>query len=362
MTLLSATSLAASLTGMPEQGSTVAPGYDWLWQVLLAMTAFFTVLIMGCLIYFVVKNRQRTAADRANYSKGTTHSTPLELTWIVVPTVIVIALFVWGFRLFLDMNQAPSNAYEVIAVAKQWDWTFQYPDGSTSRTLHVPADTPIKVQLQSNDVIHSFFVPAFRVKKDVVPGRYNKTWFQANWDPSQARKLSEVSSQARQETADLKVISHPLYCAEYCGRAHSAMLSSVVVHENQAAFRTWLEAQAGPPEGVTPVEAGEQVYLNQCAQCHQVAGQGGAQGPAWDDLFGRQERMADGRTIEADEQYIRDSILNPNQDIVAGYENAGAMPTFRGLLDEWQITALIEYMKSISDNTDSKPLGSFEDQ
>lgn len=354
--------LAPATVWMPSQGSDIAARYDQLWLFLILMTTFFTVLIMGLLIAFVIRRRQRRTADRATHATGATHSTPLELTWIVVPTVVVIALFVFGFQLYLDMNQAPSNAYEVTVVAKQWDWTFQYPDGTISSQLHVPADTPIKLQLQANDVIHSFFVPAFRVKKDAVPGRYNKAWFQANWDPTKAQALSAVNPGARKKISDLSVIAYPLYCAEYCGRGHSAMLSKVVVHEDQASFRQWQAAQQGLPEDMTFPEYGRQVFNNRCSQCHVAEGKGQQQGPPWDDLFGRKEQMADGSSVEVDEQYIRDSILNPNKDIVAGYENAGAMPTFKGILKEYEITALIEYMKSISDNYQGNILKKPEEQ
>jgi len=349
--------------GLPEQGSTVAPAYDQLWLFLLLMSAFFTILIMGLLIAFVIKHRQRSRSDRAAVSKGVTHSTPLELTWIVVPTVIVIALFVFGFKIFLDMNQAPANATEIIVKARQWDWNFVYPDGQTTSKLHVPADKPIKVQLQSQDVIHSFFVPAFRVKKDAVPGRYNKAWFEATWQSdARTQRLGEVepTMAENEEVNDLAVAVHPLYCAEYCGRSHSQMLSEVVVHKTTEGFKKWKEAAGGPPAGMSPVEVGKRVWNNQCKTCHMVGGVGGNQGPPWDDLYGREEQLAGGGSVVVDDEYIRESILYPNREITAGYENAGAMPSFKGLLTEWQIDSLIAYMQSISDGYDGPIRQSFE--
>jgi cytochrome c oxidase subunit 2 len=345
---------------MPDAASTYAGAVDWLWNFLLIISVFFSVLIMGLLIYFLVKHRQRTRADRGRYGHGVTHSTPLEITWIVVPTVIVIATFVFGFQAFLDMNQPPSNAYEVLAIARQWSWTFQYPDGTTSSELHVPADTPIKLQLQSNDVIHSFFVPAFRVKKDLVPGRYNKAWFEAPWNPDQAKSLDSFMSSPPSGMGESQANVYDLYCAEYCGSGHATMLSRVVVHETQAAFKRWQEAQGVPGEDVKPAAFGKQVFDQYCKSCHMAEGQGQAIGPAWDNAFGAQHQMASGKQITVDENYVRESILYPQREIVAGYTSQN-MPSFKGLLNEYQITAVIEYMKSISDNYQGDVLQQFED-
>jgi cytochrome c oxidase subunit 2 len=340
---------------MPEQGSTFADGVDWLWGLLLLITAFFTVLIMGLLLYFVIKNRQRTKADRAHYAKGITHSTPLEMTWVVVPTVVVIAIFVMGFNMFLGMTQPPSNAYEILVIANQWNWTFQYPNGKTSSVLHVPADTPVKLQLQSNDVIHSFYVPAFRIKKDLVPGRYNKVWFNASWDGDTAEPLSKVVSAAPEGMGDFKTNVYDLYCAEYCGTGHSTMLSRVIVHEQQADFEEWVNNQK---PGTTPVKYGKQVFDQYCSQCHMAEGVGQSIGPPWDGKYGTTVQFVDAQPETFDDDYIRESILFPQRKIVQGYQDAGNMPTFKGLLNDYQIFAIIQYMKSLSDQ--GEPLENFD--
>jgi len=325
---------------LPSQSSTFAPEHDWIWNFLILVSLFFTILIMGLLIFFLIRHRQRGVKDRAAYAQGATHSTPLEMTWIVVPLVVVLASFVFGFRAFLNMSQPRENAKEILVIGQQWNWTFQYENGATSpdSKLHIPVDTPVRLVLQSNDVLHSVFVPAFRAKKDVVPGRYNKMWFEAT------------------ETGEF-----PLYCAEYCGRDHAAMLSSVVVH-SQAEYEQWANENltVGAPD-MAPAEYGRQIYEQYCQQCHTAEGSGGATGPAWDDLFGTEEPLASGQTVMVDEDYVRESILYPNRQKTQGFENQ-VMPPFGNVLNEYQITAIIAYMKSISDEYDGPIRKGFEEE
>jgi cytochrome c oxidase subunit 2 len=224
----------------------------------------------------------------------------------------------------MHMNQAPNSAYQIIVNAKKWSWGFTYGGGETDSVLHVPVNTPISLVLTSEDVIHSFYVPEFRVKKDVVPGRYNKTWFEAT-----------------------EVGTYNLFCTEYCGQAHSTMISKVVV-EPMEDFKAYLEERGKWWEGKKPAEVGAQVWVEKgCKTCHTDDGTAGT-GPSWKDVFGSQRTFADGSTRVADEDYLRESIVNPGAHIVAGFQNV--MPTFQGQIKDQEILGVIEFMKSISTN------------
>jgi cytochrome c oxidase subunit II len=310
---------------LPPARSTIAESHDGLYQFVLWMSVFWLVLIAGVMVYFVIKYRRKSPHDKP---VGPTHSTAIELGWTLPPLILVMIIFVWGFRGFMDMNQAPNgaNRNQVLVAASKWNWSFTYGGGQVDGTLHVPVNTPISLVLTSSDVIHSFYVPDFRVKKDVVPGRYNKTWFQAT-----------------------EAGTYNLFCAEYCGQQHSQMLTKVVV-ESQEDYDAYIENLDKILLTMPPVELGQRTYkVKGCKQCHSLDGTDGT-GPSWKDVFGTTQTFTDGSTREVDENYVRDSILNPGKDIVAGYDNV--MPTFQGTIKDQEITGVIELLKSISSNYD----------
>ena len=304
---------------LPQQASTVSESVDWAFYFVYWISAFFAVLITALTILFVVKYRRTAARRQADHAPH--HNLALEVAWTVPPTLLVVALFWVGFRGFVDLATPPQNAYEVLVTGQKWKWLFTYPGGYVDENLHVPVDTPIRLVLSSEDVIHSFFVPEFRVKRDVVPGRYNKAWFQAT------------------RPGEFDVL-----CTEYCGTNHSGMLSKVVVHR-PGEFETWLAKASNFLDTMPPAEAGERLVTQRgCPQCHSVDGKPGI-GPTFLGLFGHQQAIAGGGSVAVDEDYIRESILQPQAKIAAGYEPV--MPTFQGRLSDREITAIIEYLKTL---------------
>ena len=305
---------------MPVEGSSLAPGVDALFDFILWLSVFFFVLIVGLMITFVVKYRRRRVDETPLESP--THNTKLEVAWTVVPLLLVFVIFAWGFKLYLDESVAPRNAYEVDVTGQKWKWLFTYANGHVDEDLHVPGDRPIKLVMTSEDVIHSFYIPAFRIKRDVVPGRYSVLWFR----PARPGE-------------------YQVFCAEYCGTNHSNMLAKVVVHE-PGGFERWLEAASNLLATMTPVEAGAKLYAQRgCAQCHTVDGSARV-GPTFKGVFGHDVVMRDGSKVLADENYVRESILDPQAKVVAGFEPV--MPTYKGRIKDQEITAIIAYLKSLS--------------
>jgi len=326
---------------MPEQASTVAAEVDWMFYVILYVCYFFFFLIVVMMLGFLFKYRYRKGAPEHPAPPG--HSLALEMLWTIPPTIILLLIAWRGFRGFMDMTVAPPNSYEVQVNGQMWNWAFMYPNGVTPTfaapspneltipELHVWKDQPIRLVLNSTDVIHSFYIPAFRVKKDVVPGRFNKMWFQAT-----------------------KAGEYPVYCAEYCGISHSEMRAKVVVHPNKKMFDDWLaEASIWLPK-MTYQERGRILHGQYCSSCHSIDGSKNT-GPSWKNLYGEEQAMADGSKAIADEEYVRESIYYPQKRIVAGYP-AGQMNSFLGQLAEDDVRALTWYMKSISDNFDKSLL------
>jgi len=308
---------------MPVQASTTAGEVDWLFNLILGISVFFFALIVAVMVLFLVKYRRRK--NHAEAEASPSHNTLLEVTWTGIPVAIVIVIFFFGFKSYLNITTPPANAYEVHVGGQKWNWSFTYPNGYVDSNLHVPVDRPIQLIMTSADVIHSFFIPAFRVKADVVPGRYTKTWFEATI-PGE----------------------YDIFCAEYCGTSHSDMLATVVVHP-PGQFEAWLEKASNFLETMSPVEAGRKLYqVRGCQQCHSVDGSART-GPTFLKLFGKTESFKDGSTITADENYIRESILEPNARIVDGYEPV--MPTYQGRLKDAEIGAIIEYIKSLNGQT-----------
>lgn len=311
---------------VPPSASSYSDEVDWLFYVILWICAIMLALVTVLVVTFAIRYRARRGHRPARLPS---HSTALELTWTVIPTIVVLAIFYFGFRGFMNMVTVPPNAYDIQVTAYKWGWSFAYPNGHTDNTLHVPLGQPIRLTLRSEDVIHSLYVPAFRIKKDLVPGRYNTTWFQP-----------EMLGEFR------------LYCAEYCGTKHSAMATTVRVLE-PGAFRRWLADAANLTDRLPPVEAGRQLYGSKgCNQCHSVDGKAGI-GPTFKDRYGKERLLGDGSSVKVDDNYIRESILEPRAKVAAGYEPN--MPTYRGRIRDAEITALIAYIKSLAESGSSDP-------
>jgi cytochrome c oxidase subunit 2 len=299
----------------PERASTMAFRVDALYFFLLAVAVFFSLLIAGLIVFYAVKYRRRSPGSVGVSIHG---GMLLEIAWSVIPLLITMVIFVWGASVFFAMSHPPDETLNIYVVGKQWMWKFQHLDGQREiNELHVPVGRAVKLIMTSEDVIHDVFVPAFRIKADVLPGRYTHIWFQAT-----------------------KPGRYHLFCAEYCGTRHSGMIGEVVVME-PSEYQTWLSG--GAPEG-SLAAAGEKLFQDlACVTCHRADSQG--RGPMLQGLFGKTVQLQNGETVVADEAYVRESILRPSAKITAGYQPI--MPTFQGLISEEQLLELIEYVKSL---------------
>jgi len=302
----------------PDSASTFAGKVDALYLYLVGMTAFFTVLIAAVIVIFVVRYRRRQPFEIPRPVAG---SIKLESVWTVIPFIIAMSMFVWGASVYFTQYSVPKDALEVYVVGKQWMWKVQHITGQREiNEMHVPVGRKIKLVMTTEDVIHSFYIPAFRTKADVVPGRYTYLWFEAT-----------------------KPGRYHLFCAEYCGTNHSGMTGSIVVME-PADYDNWLSGNANQE---SPVAAGQRLFTQTlgCASCHKEDGSGG-RGPALTGLLGSTVRLDNGQTVTANEDYIRESIINPRAKLVAGFQPI--MPTFQGQLTEEQLLQLVTYIKSLS--------------
>jgi cytochrome c oxidase subunit 2 len=299
----------------PERASTMAYRVDALYFFLLAIAVFFSLLIAGLIVFYAVKYRRKSPTAVGAPIHG---GLALELTWTVIPLLITLVIFVWGASVFFAMSSPPEETENIYVVGKQWMWKFQHLDGQREiDELHVPVGRPVKLIMTSEDVIHDVFVPAFRIKADVIPGRYTNIWFQ----PTTPGR-------------------YHLFCAEYCGTRHSGMIGEVVVME-PSDYQAWLSG--GGPEG-SLASAGQKLFADlACNTCHRPDAQG--RGPVLEGLFGKTVSLQGGQRVVADEAYIRESILTPSAKIAAGYQPI--MPTFQGLVTEEQLLELIEYVKSL---------------
>jgi len=301
----------------PEQASTVAERVDHLFYYLSAVTVIFVILIAGLIINFMVRYRRHADDEHGTVVPS---SAALEILWTAVPFGIALIAFFWGASIYAALHRPPDDALEIHVVGKQWMWKLQHLEGQREiNTLHVPVNRPVKLMMTSEDVIHSFYVPAFRIKQDVLPGRYTTTWFEAT-----------------------KIGTYHLFCTEYCGTLHSGMIGKVIVME-QAEFQAWLGGTGGTA-GVSVATAGERLFAAQgCTSCHRADST--ARGPLLAGVFGTDRPLTTGDTVVADERYLRESILNPRAKIVANYEPI--MPLYEGLLSEEQVLELITYIKSL---------------
>lgn len=317
---------------MPVNASTTAQNVDFIFWLIMWISVFFFALIVVLMGVFVFQYRRRKGVAP---QESPHHHSALELTWTIIPSIIVLIIFYLGFKSYMDMTIAPGNSMEIQVTGQKWQWFFTYPNGYVDENLHVPVNTPVELIMASEDVIHSFFVPAFRVKKDVVPGRYTKLWFEAT-----------------------KTGEYDILCAEYCGTGHSDMYAKVFVHE-PGGYETWLADASSFVDRMTPVEAGEKLYNTKgCAQCHTIDGTA-LIGPTFKELFGETVAFKDGSKADADENYLRESILDPMKNIVAGYDPV--MPTYQGKVNDKEIAAIIEFIKSLSEKHRDKVLQAWPD-
>jgi len=304
---------------LPENKSPLtADPTDGLFHFINEVSLILLLGITIALIYFAIKYKRKSEDDETPVIY---HNHALEITWSVVPLLICLVIFGWGYSGWLNLKAVPADAYEIHVTGFKWNWAVNYENGAqTLNEVHVPKGRPVKIVLQSRDVLHSFFVPDYRVKHDVVPGRYTYVWFQA------------------EETGESQI-----FCTEYCGTRHSDMLAKVIVHEPEE-FETWLEINGGGPSG-TPVEQGEALVMQQgCQTCHSIDGSPNL-APSFKGLFGKTEQLDDGSSINVDENYLRESIINPAAKIVNGYNNI--MPPYEGLLNDDEVTNIIEYIKTL---------------
>jgi len=300
----------------PEAASSIAEGVDHLYFVLTFITLFFTIAIFSTIFVFMVKYRRRAENE---VPPDIEQNLPLELAWTIIPTLICAGLFLWASSLYFENSRPPSASTEIFVIGKQWMWHIQHPEGVREiNELHVPEGVPVKLTMTSEDVIHDFYIPAFRVKKDVIPGRYSSLWFQAT-----------------------KVGTYHLFCAQYCGADHAEMLGWVYVM-SPADYETWLSS--GTPSQ-TMEKTGEQIFNKLgCASCHQLDGTG--RGPSLVGVYGKQEDLKSGEKRLVDEAFIRQAIINPNSVTLRNYPPI--MPTFRGQINEEQVLQLIAYVKSVA--------------
>jgi cytochrome c oxidase subunit II len=297
----------------PTRASTTANNVDALFIFLVVVSGLMIALIFTMVIYFAVRYRRR-AGRQAEQIAG---SHALEITWSVIPFCVFLVFFGWGALIYFKERTPPQNAAEVYIVAKQWMWKAEHMEGQREiNELHVPVGRDVKVIMTSQDVIHSFFVPAFRIKQDVLPGRYTVAWFHAT-----------------------KPGTYHLFCAEYCGTMHSGMIGWVTVMEPKD-YEAWMGGGGNQPLAVT----GEKLFSELgCVTCHRSDTQG--RGPNLVGVYGKPVMLEDGRTLTADESYIRESIVDPGAKIVKGFKPV--MPTFQGQISDEQLNALVAYVKSL---------------
>jgi cytochrome c oxidase subunit 2 len=301
---------------IPESASTLSGKVDALYFYLSGVTVFFSLLIGGVITFFVIKYRRRLPNEIPRPIAG---SHKLETIWSVIPFLLAMSMFAWGAQIYFQNSRPPQNANEVYVVGKQWMWKIQHSTGQREiNELHVPIGRKIKLIMTSEDTIHDFFIPAFRIKADVLPGKYTTQWFEAT-----------------------KPGTYHLFCAEYCGMNHSGMIGSVVVMQ-PTEFDSWL---SGNVSQQSPAVAGQQLFQSLgCVSCHGANGEGG-RGPALAGLFGSKVFLGNGQTLTADEAYIRESIENPAAKVVNSFNPI--MPTFQGQVTPEQLIQIISYIKSL---------------
>ncbi len=316
--MISQQAQAQSQSFMPPQATEIAGRVDNLYAFLLVSSAIACAILIGGMIYFALKYKRRGEHDKTAYI---THNTFLEFLWSFIPLVIFLGVFAWGWVIYNDMRAMPKDALEIHVVGRQWAWEAQYKSGVTSNEITVPVNQDVKLILGSTDVLHSFYVPSFRIKQDAVPGRYTALWFRAD-----------------------KMGKFHVFCTEYCGTSHSGMITRLNVVTRQE-YDAWLAEEANA-RFLPLVEQGQRLFTNKsCVTCHNVDAEGVKVGPSLFKIFNTQELMADGSQVLVDENYLRESILNPEAKKVKGFERAN-MTSYQGQLSEMELNALIEFIKS----------------
>jgi cytochrome c oxidase subunit II len=303
---------------LPPQGSVFAGEIDAIYMFIFWLSVVLFVGIVGTMLYFAY--RYRYVAGRVTPHQ--THNTRLEIIWSVLPLLLCIGMFFWGLDGYMKYTVAPGESMEIQVTGKQWLWQFEYPDGTRSvNEIHIPVNKAVHFVMTSEDVIHDFYVPDMRVKRDVIPGRYTDIWF-----------------------TPTVVGQHVSTCAEYCGKGHSDMHAKLFV-DTQAKYDEWMATGGDEWKNHTPEEWGKiQWDQKGCATCHTVDGTR-SKGPSWKGIFGETVKLKDGKTAVVDEAYLRESMMQPNAKVVDGYEPI--MPTFQGLLRENEIRGLVAYIKSL---------------
>ncbi len=305
----------------PPAASTFASEVDWLFYAIGWISLVFFVLIVVAMVWFAVKFRRRPGYEGDSRAL---HNNALEIFWTVVPTLIVIWIFAKGVEGFTDMVRSPADTIDVNVTARRWSWTFNYPNGAVSDELHVPINRPSKMKMRSEDVLHALYVPAFRCKTDVVPGRVTSMWFHPIMEGT-----------------------FHLFCAEYCGDEHSNMITKVVVH-SQEDYEKWLAEAVKPPENV--VAYGKWLYERQgCKACHSIEKDKRIVGPSFATTWGTEQKTSTGESIKVDENYIRESILEPQKKLREGFQNASQMPSYQGKLKDNEIAAITAFIQALQD-------------
>jgi cytochrome c oxidase subunit 2 len=318
---------------MPKAVNAEADSTDKMFYAVYGMSIFFFLAITILIVYFCIKYRHRPG-HKPEPSAG--HNDALEITWTVIPTIICVFLFYYGWRTYVKVVTPPNKAIEISVVAEKWNWTFTHSNGAYDSDLHVPVNVPIRLVMTSKDVLHAFYAPVMRVKQDIIPRRYTYAWF-----------------------LPTKPGTYRLTCAEYCGTNHSQMACKefdketgvckrravLVVHKSEADYARYLADMQALTGNADPEKLGAMVYSNKCVSCHTVDGSARI-GPSFFHSYGKMHKMDDGAEVMMDENYIRESLMSPTAKTVAGFPK-GTMPVFEGQLKEKEILALIEYIKSL---------------
>lgn len=301
-------------------GATTSTGMvDWIFYFIFWIGLFFFVLIVSLMVGFLIAFRRRAGVAP---QKSPTENKLLEVTWTAIPVALLAITFGMGLKGYMELNTPPEDAYEINVTAQQWAWMFTYPNGYTDENLHVPLNTNVVLTMTSEDVIHGFFVPSFRIKRDVVPGRYAKVWFNA-----------QVPGK------------YDIFCSQYCGRGHSTMHSYLIVQRPED-YAKWLDNAQNSLLKASPAEAGSRIFHTRgCTQCHSLDGTV-IVGPSLKDVYGTIQPLQGGKTILADDNYIRQHVLTPGNTVVRGFTSD--MPSFKGRLNDREITALIAFLKTQS--------------
>lgn len=303
---------------MPTKASLEADDVDFMFYAVLALSLFFLVGITIFVVYFTIKYRHRPG-HKAEPSAH--HNDALEITWSVIPTIITVFLFVGGWNGYVAMQTRPAEPLVIKVTAKKWAWDFEYPNGWHSPNLHVPIDQPVELQMTSTDVLHAFFVPAFRVKQDIIPRRYTYLYF----TPS-------------------RLGTYRLYCAEYCGMNHSLMKNKAFVHEH-AVWQRFIDEAKAAEQNMDPVDLGKMVWEKKgCNACHTIDGRPSV-GPSWKGTFGSQVSLTDGSAVPMDAAYIRTAIMEPQKQMRPGFPPS--MPTYAGQLSEAEVNGVAAFIESL---------------